>query len=256
VIYLISRDNLSDQVKRYLIKYIKEHNLKSGDELPAEMEIAEKLGISRGIVREGLRSLFALGIIDIVSGKRNRVSVFDHKVLGELFYYSILTEQSTNFHVLEARKAIEISAAKLAAVRRTAKELEDLESIINLMRTAQGDSKAYTDWSAEFHRLVAQSSHNLIIYNLIISLNELIKESIEAGLFGRRTEEDFKIIQERHERIFEAIVERDPNKAEKAMTVHFEEAVKHVEESEQLGFRQFNVKINNEAENEGSGGVI
>lgn len=222
----VNRNNLSDQVAAYLRNYITSHGLKLGDSLPSEMEVCEDLGVSRGIVREAFRSLAAIGVIEVTSGKRARVSRLHDDVLAQLFDHAIRTEQITPAQILEMRRVIETGAARLAAECRTAADVEALHRAIQGMQDAlpQGVDR-YVASDVRFHLDVARATHNPLFVFLVSSLRESLGESIRAGLEGRTHDEQLRHIQHLHTAIVEAIDRAESDRAATAMALHFDDAL-------------------------------
>ena len=94
--------SLTSQVERYIIALIRREQLKPGDAIPSEMQLVEQLGLSRSVVREAFRSLAALGIVEIRSGRKPRVKTFDSSVLELLLNFAASTAQVSLEQILEA----------------------------------------------------------------------------------------------------------------------------------------------------------
>ncbi|MEX6035146.1 FadR/GntR family transcriptional regulator [Providencia hangzhouensis] len=82
---LIEKQTLSEQVRSYVLSLISQSNLNPGDEIPSEKEIIERLGVSRGVVREAFQSLSILGILDISSGKKPKIQKINSNPLENYF---------------------------------------------------------------------------------------------------------------------------------------------------------------------------
>ncbi|UIB73288.1 winged helix-turn-helix domain-containing protein [Escherichia coli] len=93
---LLTSVTLSSQVKNHILNLIAEQKLTPGMPVPSEIQLIQKLGVSRGIVREAYRSLAALGILETHSGKVPRIKKFDDEVLRVVFGFALATETSNN----------------------------------------------------------------------------------------------------------------------------------------------------------------
>src|ERR1700730_6371920 len=129
-----SPENLADRVTDYLIHYIREKGLTSGQPLPSEVQVAAKLKISRGIVREAYRSLRAAGILDVSTGRVPRVGTLSNAAFVQLLRHALATRQTAPEEVLDLRNAVETRAAEIAASQRTGKHLLLLRKAVDGMR--------------------------------------------------------------------------------------------------------------------------
>src|SRR5216684_1622370 len=116
-----NQKDLADRVTNYLVDYIRESGLTSGQPLPSEVQVAAKLKISRGIVREAYRSLRAAGILDVSPGKVPRVGTLSNAAFVQLLRHALVTRQTAPEEVLDLRNAVETRAAEIAASQRTDK---------------------------------------------------------------------------------------------------------------------------------------
>lgn len=221
---VLSRDNLSEQVARYLSDYIRQHNLKPGQSLPSEMQVGKELGVSRGIVREAFRSLVAAGLIEVSSGRRARVCPIGQGVLSQLFHHALVTDQVLPEQILEMRRVIEVGVVQLAAVRRLTMDVDRMHQLLAHMRSSLGDIDRYADYDVQFHQAIARATQNPLFALLVGSLREAVESSIRAGL-RRRNRHQFERSLELHELVSAAIVAGDPEDAGRAMELHFDDAV-------------------------------
>src|ERR1700739_5019140 len=97
---------LSTRVARHLMEFVKQEELRPGAQVPSEVQIGRDLQVSRGSVREAYRTLAALGILGIESGRRPRLRPIDPSVLGQMLEYALHTAQVSVPHVIETRRAI------------------------------------------------------------------------------------------------------------------------------------------------------
>jgi len=221
----IQRENLSDRVAQYICDIIEKRGLRQGDSLPSEIEVATELGVSRGIVREAFSSLAALGIIDVNSGKRARVSPIREDVLSRVFRHGVVIEQVTVEQILELRRAVECTTAAMAAERRTEEELAAIRGAAEAIRKDLENADAFVRNDLSFHLAIARAAHNPLIEMLITALRTLVEESIREGFLGHSGPEDLRRIDELHWAIVGAIADRDGPRAYESMMRHFTDAV-------------------------------
>ena len=143
---------------------------KPGDAV-REIEHARRLGVPRGIVREGRRQLVAAGLIEVANGRRAVVSKLRGAPLDGFLANAVATRQLAVDEVLELRQAIEIAVAGLAARRRTAADVAALARLAGQMRATVGRT-AYLRHDLEFHLALARATQNPLFVMLIESMRE------------------------------------------------------------------------------------
>ena len=221
----ISRKTLPDQIAQQLIDFIAAEGLTPGELLPSTAKLSESFGVSRPVVREGLRSLASLGIIEIVNGKGAIIKPLDDKLLQVFFHRAVQLRHKSVMELMEVRKPLEVQSAFLATQRCTAKDLAKLETIVTAMAQNLHNLEAYANLDVEFHLSIASAASNTMMYFLIGSIRESLEEAILRGLRSRHSDAELERVQETHEMVFEAIKAGNPAQAATMMTVHFDEAV-------------------------------
>ena len=229
----VSRETLAEQVTRELATYIKVKDLKPGDPLPSETQLATSFGVSRPVIREGLKSLEGRGIIEIINGKGAIVLPVSSKPLLTFFHRASQTEYETIVELMEVRKGLEIQSATLAAQRRTPQELEQLKHTVNAMREHLHEPKIFVELDVEFHMLLAFATHNVMLRLLVESIRESLRDTIREGLSRRRTPEQFEQFQETHEALFAMVENKNPGGAGQVMALHFDEAIMAIIQAEE-----------------------
>jgi len=135
----LQKPTLSAQVARHLLDLVAKESLRPGDFVPSEVQICKTLQVSRGSVREAYRTLAALGILEIESGRRPRLQSMNSAVLAQVFGYALSTAQLNPKHVIETRRAIEVQGAQLAARNVTDVQKVTLKGLVAQMRSALSD---------------------------------------------------------------------------------------------------------------------
>lgn len=217
----LTASTLTSQVEEYITTLIKEQSLKPGDLVPSEMQLAQALGISRGIVREAYRSLGTLGIIEIKSGRKPRVKAFGSSVLEMLLNFASTTAQVKLSEIIELREGLELSCVTLAAQRITDEEIVELSHEMDNIRTCIEDARAFIEHDLRFHNLIAQASHNFLYTLLLQALHQQIVLSIKGGFELQSTQEQRRRIIELHQSIYEALSNHDVEAAAKSTHEHF-----------------------------------
>jgi GntR family transcriptional repressor for pyruvate dehydrogenase complex len=229
VIAKAKRLTLTEQVMAGVVELIDTQRLKDGDLLPPEATLAAEFGVSRPIVREGLKALMGMGIIEVVNGRGTRVKPLTSEPLRVFFERALFHDEQAVIELMEIRRGIEVQAAGLAAERRTKGDLRDLNEIVKEMRAHLREFDTYNSLDLRFHLRIAQAAHNGLIYHLMESIRHVLHRSIEEG-FRRRQRNDLREKgQATHEVLVKELELGDREGARRAMEIHFDEAVRGLE---------------------------
>lgn len=197
---------------------VKKGELKSGEKLPSERELADKLEVSRTSVREALKALTMLGLIESKHGEGNFIkSNFENSLLEPLSIVFLLIG-SKNEDIIELRRIIEPEAAGLAAKNITESELRDLKEIMKELNNSL-DAEICAQLDKKFHYKIAQASGNHLISTIMFSISSLIEKYIDSSRIHNINK---KVVKLQHEEIYKALESRDSKKA-------FEYVKKHLE---------------------------
>lgn len=203
----------SEQVAERIIKMIESGQLREGDKLPNEPELARQLGISRGILREGMAQLKAQGIIS--RKPKDGTYILPLKTSQEEFTRSTLRliKTSSFRNIMEMRDAIEQKAAVLAVERATDEELEELREIALRCEQHSGED----DLDYYFHYRLVELSGNSIFMGIVDTYFEEIRQIRDANIQapGHRQE-----VRDEHLAIVDAISRRDRDMAKAAVENH------------------------------------
>lgn len=222
---VIIRRTLSEQVAEQILNHIVSSRLVPGDRLPPEGALAEEYGVSRPVVREAMRSLQARGVTETANGKSAIIRRPDAASLEFYFSWGSRLRPDALIELMEVRRGIEMQAATLAARRRTAPQIGELQRLVELMRQSMGDPDVYAENDLQFHLEIARASHNETIQVLVESIRSVLRDSIVEGLKARRTQAEMDKVQELHEEILRDLVAGDADASLHAMMSHFDDAV-------------------------------
>jgi GntR family transcriptional regulator, transcriptional repressor for pyruvate dehydrogenase complex len=221
----LSRETLAEQAARNLIAFIEAKNLTPGKFLPPENQLAADFGVSRPVIREALKSLEGKGIIEVVSGKGAVIKPLDGQPLRLFFQRALQLEREGIVDLIELRRGIEIQCAGLAAQRRTPEELARLAGIVAEMRANMYAPEAYVALDVAFHELVAAMTRNAMLFHMVVTMREAIRETLHESLLRPRTDEQLERVQVGHEAILSCLEQSIPGEAERMMAAHFDEAI-------------------------------
>ncbi len=209
----------ADQVVRHVALLIERGELKPGDRLAPERELAQQLGVSRPTVRAGLHALAAMGVTESRQGAGTFITEGPPRLgAGPLSFLAAL-HGFTRDQVFEARKVLEVGAAGLAAERGLADRLAPMAEEVTGMFASMTDPQTFLVHDVRFHRAVAAASANPVLLALVEMVSSLVYET------RRETVErahDLKESAEMHRRIYQAIRDRDPERARAEMTHHLD----------------------------------
>src|ERR1700730_7407029 len=167
--------SLSSQIVAQVRDNLFEKKLKPGDFLGTEMELAGRYDVSRMAARDALRTLSALGIVDIKMGKGGgaRIATGNPRLFAEALAVQLDLTGVTAAEILDAQRAIECMAAELAAEYATPADHARLRALLSDAEDKLDDVDAYTLSSREFHLAIAEASHNRVLVVQFISLQNV-----------------------------------------------------------------------------------
>jgi GntR family transcriptional regulator, transcriptional repressor for pyruvate dehydrogenase complex len=223
----LQKPTLSAQVARHLLDLIQQQNLRPGDLVPSEVQICKDLQVSRGSVREAYRTLAALGILEIESGRRPRLQSVSAHALAQVFGYALKTAQVDHSHVIETRRAIEVQGAQLAARNVTDAQKRSLRELVRQMRSALGEHDHARRMTADMaiHTTLAEASCNPLNPLLLAALRAPLEQVMSIDLGNRRSESELIRIVDAHDAIVERVCAGDAVGAGAAMAMHFDLSV-------------------------------
>jgi GntR family transcriptional regulator, transcriptional repressor for pyruvate dehydrogenase complex len=213
----IKSTRIYEEIVRQVKTMISEGRLKGGDRLPPERDLAEKFVVSRTSVREALRALESLGLVEIRPGEGTFVREASIDTLVEPLALLMASQREATGELFEARRLLEPSLAALAASRATPEELQEMERILEEQAREIGAGRTGLAQDAQFHAAIGAAAHNRAITRIAHAVMDLLTQSREDSLNtpGRPTRS-----HEDHRRILAAVRARDAEAARRAMLEH------------------------------------
>jgi GntR family transcriptional repressor for pyruvate dehydrogenase complex len=199
-----------DVVSESILALIRSGELKPGARLPSEPQLIELTGVSRSSVREAIRSLETMGLLEIRRGKGTYVRAIETSTMADAQMLLMLADRRVLENLVEVRVLLEPLMAQLAAERATAADLEALRRHLDGMRDAH-NRDAWRSSHLAFHQALAEATHNIIMSKIWGMVAIFLKDS---PLVTGGTEPTMPSI---HETIYEAIAAHDRSAAEAAM---------------------------------------
>ncbi|HXW07852.1 MAG TPA: FadR/GntR family transcriptional regulator [Vicinamibacterales bacterium] len=218
-----SPEGSTHQVVAHVRGLIERGQLRPGDRLPAERDLAGQIGVSRPTVRAGLRALAAMGVVQSRHGSGTYIPDGPPVLAAEPLSFLAALHGFTHAEMYEARRILEVGAAGLAAERATPDHVATLaEEVANLFASLESP-QVFLVHDINFHRAVAGASGNPIVASLVEMVSTLYYER------RRRTAErafprDLRDAAEAHRRIYQAVRAHDAEAARTAMNDHLLQA--------------------------------
>jgi GntR family transcriptional repressor for pyruvate dehydrogenase complex len=209
---------LTDQAIAEIKELIISGEFNAGAKLPREQDLAARLGLSRNSLREAVRALALIGVLDTRVGDGTYVTSLDADVLlTGMGFVGDLLEGKTLLEVHQVRRILEPVATGLAATRLTERDFVSLEACLALMEGAE-TTQAFIEADAEFHRIIVSSAGNATLASLIQNLSG---DTARARLWRTITEHDaLGITKQRHRDIYVALRAGDAEQASAADLIH------------------------------------
>ena len=218
----IKRRRLSDQVSAEIQVRIASGELKSGDKLPPEREMAESFRVSRGAVREALRNLERSGLVALQAGARGGAFIGhgDLNLISDSFRNLYQLGSVSLDELTEARLWLALTVVRIACARATEEDLDALTANVDeaerLIKARRFDEKI--DVQIEFHNILARCTRNAVMQMLMGATMEVMRDFAHAA-GGERNDLTIKA----RRRLLAALRKRDAEAAVAAMTDHLEE---------------------------------
>lgn len=209
----------------YFAEQIFEKKLKKGDKIESDRVLAAKLNVGRSAIREALKVLGVLGMIDIRPGQGTYISSNEANFFVIPLSWSLFLNGSQIDSIITVRNLLEVKAAELAAGCKKQECLSNLYSISHKIQQAymSQNYKDFLEADLEFHVCIAECSENQVIYSMIQTIRNLMKHVSGTGMVDS---EQLKEIYEEHQKIYGLILAQDGEGAAEAMREHLQKSLK------------------------------
>ena len=215
-----NRRPVSQMVLAKLTQMIVSGAWKAGDTLPSESELARMLNVSKTIIRESVRQLAVLGVIDIQQGKASTVRTLTAQPLELFFRFAMVGRRTGLREAIELRLALETHIVTLAAERMETHEVRSLEEIVKEMWLHKDDLERWVQLDLAFHLAIADGAKNELCRLVMHALRGIVEESMRIVNVRFDLRDPVATVR-RHEKILQSIQQHDPDAARHAMSVHF-----------------------------------
>ena len=209
---------LSSRIVEEVIEALFDKRIEPGDFLGTEKDIAERAGVSRIVARDALRTLQALGVVEIKVGAGGgaRIARGNPALFAEPLAVQLTLAGVSVREMMDAQRAIETTAAELAAENATAEDIAQLRASLDEHEATIGDDAAYTRTCMRFHLAVAEASHNRVLVAQLLSLQHVSWPAQNKTL----TAPVARHILEVHRQLVDVIESRDAAAARRLMDDH------------------------------------
>ncbi len=219
----ISVETPVDKIIRQIRNLITSGQVVAGDRLPPERKLAERLGVSRTLVRDAIRKLEFYGILKTLPQSGTIVSGMGITALEGLITDVLKIENSDFASLVETRVLLEVEATKLAVQRRTAEDIIDLENALKAYEQKVNKNEQAVEEDLMFHLKIAEASKNSVLKSLMLIITpDIINSFKELNICeDGRSNQALK----EHQIILNHIINQDQEQAALAMKKHLKEVV-------------------------------
>jgi GntR family transcriptional repressor for pyruvate dehydrogenase complex len=214
----IQKNSLVVEITKRLLDFIFSGSLQVNDKLPAERQLSEALGVGRSAIREAIKALTVLGVLEVRQGDGTYLKRTDSTLLPQVIEWSLLLGENQALDLIEARKVIEISICRFAAERGKDEEIAELKQIMDRMKLEPAN---FVELDVSFHLKLAEMSRNSVLKDILSSIQSLLRTWIKLVI---ESVGDTEFSYKDHSAIFEAVSKRDPDAAALAMEKHMTDA--------------------------------
>lgn len=219
---VVNRSTLPEEIAARLLDLIRAEQLRPGDKLPAERELAATMHVSRPVLREALRALAIMKVVEIRQGAGTYITALEPQQLVSHLDFVLSKDPVAIAQVIEARRVVEIGNVRLAATRIDDAGLASLDGLLEELRSAVADADRFSTLDIAFHDAVCELAGNFLLVQFMRIMNTLGKVS-RARTGASRAAREQALAD--HVAIVAALRGHDPEGAAAAMEGHLD----HVE---------------------------
>lgn len=224
----IKKISISEEIAKQIMDLISSGDLKPGQRLPSERELCEHFGASRSSLREALRCLSIVGVLNARVREGTSVAVDGGKFLRRIMEWRLITEKHDIVNLLEVRIALEGLSAANAALHCTPDDIEALRKLITKMKACGKDEAQFAILDAELHVTIANASGNTVISDLVSVIRSQLVRALTKVL---QSPNAIPLSIKEHISLVESIAAHDSDGARKVMLDHLRAALNRYTES-------------------------
>jgi GntR family transcriptional repressor for pyruvate dehydrogenase complex len=213
----LSRATLPQEIVKALTGLIMKRVWKPGDLIPSEKELAIRFQVGRSTIREAVKSLVVVGVLEARAGEGSFVRESTSELLSGAFRWGLLLGERNLDDLVDVRVLVEVECTRRAAERRGKEMLDQLFESLHDMQAYQTDHNAFMESDTKFHLAIAQAAHNPIFENIGSTIQSIVRIWYPKTYYIPETK-DLTIAE--HTAIADAIAEGSETKAGDAMRAH------------------------------------
>ena len=215
----IEKSNLADDLAQRIVQMIRPGEYKPGDRLPSIREMARSFGVGHPTLREALKKLEIIGVVEIKHGSGVYVGRCQNGPIVSNPIFDGVVSKKLMLDLIEARMPIEVKAAALAATHATEEHLQRMENLMTEAENNLHDDAVLSTTNMAFHREIASASGNTVLADLQDVLTNLFQreQRMILDIYGSRTKDHAE-----HVGILDAVRARDEALATERMRAHLE----------------------------------
>jgi len=211
----------SVELTRHLLQYFLSGQVAPGQKVASERQLAAVLGVGRSSVREAIKSLSLLGLLEVRQGDGTYMTRSSSNLLAEVIEWGLLLGERRIMDLVEVREHLEIFIAGLAAERRSPDDVEALWAAVDTMAGAESHVDRYIEGDVEFHRVLAHATSNEVLISLSHSFRALLQ--VWSAQCVRDAKNTARLAGE-HRPIVRAVQRKNADAARSAMAKHMNTA--------------------------------
>ncbi|GHO86396.1 GntR family transcriptional regulator [Dictyobacter formicarum] len=220
---VIPKSAVAEDIVSHLLLLIREKKLRPGDKLPPERELAAMMQVSRPSLREALRTLSIMRVVELRHGSGAYITALEPSALVEHLDFVFSLDDSTYLQLFQTRKILEPGICALAAQHITEEELTQLEACVERSKVGPSNPEVYLQADLDLHEIITQAARNPLLKRFMVSIRSLGRASRQRtstlpGVFAQTIQD--------HQAIITALKAHDPQAAHHAMLTHLE----HIEQ--------------------------
>ncbi len=222
---LSRREPAGLELTQKLLDYLLSGHFKPGQRIPSERQLAEALGVGRSAVRETIKSLSLLGLIEQRQGDGTYLARSNGDLLPRVIEWGLLLGENRVHDLIEMRHHLEIIMAGLAAQRRTDAQLQRMRALLHEMEQAGDDFQRYVEADVAFHLEIARASANAGLAGTLETVQVLLRVWAKRVIVAAKETETSLAM---HAPILDAIEQQHPDAARAAMQAHMDRAARRL----------------------------
>jgi GntR family transcriptional repressor for pyruvate dehydrogenase complex len=224
VLKKIKKETVTETIVNQIKDLIERNCFEVGQQLPSERELTAQLGVSRPSVREAMKALQLMGIVEIRSGSGTYLRERAH-LLSDHFAIQNLLSKFTWLELTEARVVLESGLISIATEKAVEADMRALREACDNMYKNAADPVRFLEHDFAFHLTIAEASQNRFLVEMLSATRDLLLEVNQEVL---KVAQQIDRAMESHEQILQAITDRDKNKARRAMSFHLKTVAKAI----------------------------